>query len=106
MTLGALRGESHRPTRYLSNRMPRTISTKPNYSIKWWERNNFVAPLRNIFTVLRELAKFRLNIDPPRRRGEVLHGAAREAGVKFPSLPASGETNNNLAAVPRYDRLR
>ena len=33
--LGALHGESHRSELYLSNRMPRTISTKPNYSVKW-----------------------------------------------------------------------
>ena len=29
LVLGSLHGESHRSSRYLSNRMPRTISTKP-----------------------------------------------------------------------------
>ena len=33
LALGALHGESHRSGNYFSNRMPRTISTKPNYSV-------------------------------------------------------------------------
>ena len=31
LCLGALHGESHRSPNYFSNRMPRTISTKPDY---------------------------------------------------------------------------
>jgi hypothetical protein len=34
--LGVLHGESHRTELCLSNRMPRTISTKPEYSVRWW----------------------------------------------------------------------
>ncbi len=34
LCLGALHGESHRSPNYFSNRMPRTISTKPDYSVR------------------------------------------------------------------------
>ena len=37
LCLGCLHGESHRSHRYFSNRMPRTISTKPGYSVRWWK---------------------------------------------------------------------
>ena len=37
IALGCLHGESHRSERYFSNRMPRTISTKPAYSLRWWK---------------------------------------------------------------------
>jgi len=37
VALGCLHGESHRSPRYFSNRMPRTISTKPEYFIRWWK---------------------------------------------------------------------
>ena len=33
--LGCLHGESHRTDLCFSNRMPRTISTKPAYSVRW-----------------------------------------------------------------------
>lgn len=48
LCLGALHGESHRSPNYFSNRMPRTISTKRAYSVRWWENTN-VAPRRDVF---------------------------------------------------------
>jgi hypothetical protein len=35
LALGCLHGESHRTEACFSNRMPRTISTKPAYSVRW-----------------------------------------------------------------------
>jgi hypothetical protein len=35
VALGCLHGESHKTPNCLSNRMPRTISTKPEYSVRW-----------------------------------------------------------------------
>jgi uncharacterized protein (UPF0335 family) len=35
LALGCLHGESHRTEMCFSNRMPRTISTKPAYSVRW-----------------------------------------------------------------------
>ena len=41
LCLGALHGESHRSPNYFSNRMPRTISTKPDYSVRWWRQQGY-----------------------------------------------------------------
>nr|WP_295108302.1 DNA methyltransferase [uncultured Caulobacter sp.] len=78
MMLGALHGESHRSKLCLSNRMPRTISTKPEYSIRWWTERGLEPPERNAFEVLRELAKFRLKIGKPDLTGKVVLADARD----------------------------
>jgi hypothetical protein len=41
LALGCLHGESHRTEWCFSNRMPRTISTKPEYSVRWWRENRY-----------------------------------------------------------------
>ena len=55
MCLGALHGESHRSPNYFSNRMPRTISTKPAYSVRWWQKNGYEPPPRDVFAILRHV---------------------------------------------------
>ena len=77
MTLGSLHGESHKSAMYLSNRMPRTISTKPDYSVRWWAERGLVAPHRDAFAVLRSLAKFRLQDDGLSDFGNIRLGDAR-----------------------------
>lgn len=86
MMLGALHGESHKSARYLSNRMPRTISTKPEYSVRWWRERNLLPPERDAFAVLRELALFRFRADPARLTGSVKLGDARQAAKLFPRM--------------------
>jgi hypothetical protein len=81
MALGALHGESHKSQLVFSNRMPRTISTKPDYSVRWWRERNLLAPQRNVFLILRELAKFRLAAGVPERRGRVVLSDARAASA-------------------------
>ena len=39
LILGALHGETQKSSSYLSNQMPRTISTKPAYSVRFWQRH-------------------------------------------------------------------
>ncbi len=77
ITLGVLHGESHKTELCLSNRMPRTISTKPDYSIRWWRSRNLVAPERDAFAVLRAGAEFRLMGQRPLNRGDVQLSDAR-----------------------------
>jgi len=86
MMLGALHGESHRSDLYLSNRMPRTISTKPEYSVRWWEARGFIAPERNCFEILRRLAAFRYRMPPAKHAGLVKQGNARNVGENFANL--------------------
>lgn len=84
--LGCLHGESHKTPNCLSNRMPRTISTKPQYSIKWWSERELQAPFRKTFDILRTMVRFRLKGDVPSLSGTVRHRDARQASRAFPSL--------------------
>lgn len=83
MMLGALHGESHRSELCLSNRMPRTISTKPEYSIRWWESKKLVAPRRDAFTILRRLTAFRFSQALPKTKGAVRLADARKCSSLF-----------------------
>lgn len=101
MMLGALHGESHRSDLYLSNRMPRTISTKPEYSIRWWDARGLVAPERDSFEVLRRLAAFRYRMPPAKRSGLVKQGDARNVGQNFASV--HGEVKLVVTSPPYLD---
>lgn len=70
LVLGALHGEIT-STRYLSNQMPRTISTKPAYSVRYWVARDLVAPERDVFAVLTSALSFRYASGRPRRRATV-----------------------------------
>jgi hypothetical protein len=86
LALGCLHGESHRSRRYFSNRMPRTISTKPDYSVRWWRSHGYTPPERDIFSILEREIEYRFLTPPPERKGEILRGDARTASTLFPSL--------------------
>ena len=88
VALGILHGESQRSRFTLSNRMPRTISTKPGYSIRWWEERSLSAPRRRVFDCLRGAALFRFRVAPAKRVGIVRQGDARKAARLFPELAA------------------
>lgn len=88
VALGILHGESHRSRFALSNRMPRTISTKPGYSMRWWEERNLTAPRRPVFECLRGAALFRFREAPAERPGIVRQGDARNSASRFPELAA------------------
>ncbi|SEQ49221.1 hypothetical protein SAMN05216548_10533 [Faunimonas pinastri] len=77
MAAGCLHGESHRSRRVFSNRMPRTISTKPSYSVRWWRQHGLLPPERDVFSILREEADFRYVSAPPIRTGHVVEGDSR-----------------------------
>lgn len=77
--LGVLHGESHKTELCLSNRMPRTISTKPDYSVRWWKARGLVAPRRDVFGVLRRSLEFRCTGAVPAEKGRVVQCDARLA---------------------------
>ena len=81
--LGILHGESHRSKYCLSNRMPRTISTKPDYSVRWWSERNLIPPRRPVFDTLRKATAFRYRIPPAFGKGVVRLGDARTAASMF-----------------------
>jgi hypothetical protein len=79
LVLGCLHGESHRTELCFSNRMPRTISTKPAYSVRWWLEKGCMPPARDVFAILRRVAKYRYDSPPPSIKGRVVEGDARRA---------------------------
>lgn len=83
MSLGLLHGESHRTPLCFSNRMPRTISTKPDYSVRWWRARDLHAPKRDVFAILREMTAFRFSSEPAERRGRIAHCDVRRASQRF-----------------------
>lgn len=86
LCLGALHGESHRSPNCFSNRMPRTISTKPSYSVRWWRRNGYLAPSRDAFAILQRLIEFRFQTPPPSTTGVIVETNARRSAEALPSL--------------------
>lgn len=101
LCLGALHGESHRSPNYFSNRMPRTISTKPAYSVRWWDKHGYIAPHRDVFAILRNMIDFRFRTPPPESRGEVAESDARKANVAFPHL--EGKVTDIITSPPYLD---
>ena len=101
LCLGALHGESHRSPNYFSNRMPRTISTKPGYSIRWWRKNGYSPPARDVFAILRYMNSYRFRTAPPRERGEVALADARDAAAAFPHLV--GRVTDVITSPPYLD---
>jgi hypothetical protein len=56
LSLGCLHGplnKSIETAGYFSNQMPRTFSTKPDYSVKYWEKNKLNPPDVNVIDVLK-----------------------------------------------------
>lgn len=85
LLLGILHGEMDKSERYLSNQMPRTISPKPGYSVRYWKKHRLVAPNRDVFQRLREDAALRLRA-PPENEGRVALADARHSGSRLRSL--------------------
>jgi hypothetical protein len=78
LVMGSLHGETEKSPSYLSNQMPRTISTKPAYSIRFWKKHGYTAPDRDVFELLRGRVAFRYESDPPEKRGVALWTDMRE----------------------------
>ena len=99
LVLGSLHGESHISPSYLSNRMPRTISTKPDYSVRFWRRHRLVAPDRDTFDVVWRRARFRYESPLPVGRSTVIHSDFR----RLPLLAAGwGQSVQCVITSPPY----
>src|SRR5207248_2812525 len=83
LALGSLHGDS--PS-YFSNQMPRTISTKPRYSLRYWHKHRLWPKKRDVFKILRQRAAYRLNNDVPDCTGQVALCDVRKAALAFPFL--------------------
>ena len=81
LALGCLHGESHKTELCFSNRMPRTISTKPGYSVRWWRARHCLPPKRDVFAILAQMAAYRYGSPLPNLKGRVVEGDARRAAA-------------------------
>ncbi len=88
LALGSLHGERDKPMQYFSNQMPRTISTKPDYSLRYWRKHNLWPHKRDVFSILRDRAAYRLHQSMPSAAGKVALTDARKASRAFPDLRA------------------
>lgn len=89
LALGSLHGERDRSPFYFSNQMPRTISTKPGYSLKYWTENELWPRKRDVFSILQSRAEYRLLDQESVRRGRVAMGDARFSARTFSRLRTS-----------------
>jgi hypothetical protein len=104
VALGCLHGESDRSPHYFSNRMPRTISTKPEYSIRWWRSRGMLPPQRDVFAILRTMLTYRLSSPAPPRSGLIERTDARRAHEGFRTL--HGRVRLVLTSPPYLDTTR
>jgi len=99
LVLGALHGDTETSPSYLSAQMPRTISTKPAYSIRFWEERDLHPPSRDVFALLRRQAAFRYVSRPPDRRADVMLSDFRD----LPRLPTVTEKSVScIVTSPPY----
>lgn len=101
MALGCLHGEAHKSQFCFSNRMPRTISTKPEYSVRWWREHGYVAPDRDVFSILVSQLDFRLSKGVPTICGEARLGDVRRASATFRKL--RGQVKLVVTSPPYLD---
>ena len=86
LALGSLHGEMTDAASYFSNQMPRTISTKPAYSLRFWQKKKLWPRQRRVFDILQRKIAFRYESPRPYVRGKAylsdvrnLHLVASEA---------------------------
>ena len=84
LALGILHGEMDRSSRYLSNQMPRTISTKPAYSIRFWDQRSLFPPERDVFARLRQEVTFRFRSERPERQADAILCDVRDISTQAP----------------------
>ena len=79
LILGSLHGELGGSGCYLSNQMPRTISTKPAYSIRFWKKHGLEEPPdRDVFELLRNRAAYRYESPVPTGNSRIFLRDMRE----------------------------
>lgn len=78
--------------------MPRTISTKPNYSVGWWQRNGYQPPQRDVFRILERITAYRFQTPPPERVGQVKEVDVRKAAQAFRKL--KGRVDDVITSPP------
>jgi hypothetical protein len=101
LSLGSLHGEMDKSRSYFSNQMPRTISTKPRYSLGFWARRRLWPRRRNVFLILRERIGFRYQTPPPAGRGLAFLSDVRDLPAE--ARAARGRVDLVVTSPPYLD---
>lgn len=105
--LGALHGPLTKDpanSSYFSNQMPRTFSTKPDYSIRYWKQNNLVPREVKVLEVIRKRVE-RLALD--RHFSSPSQARIRTADARWPTSYASFPKDIDLCiSSPPYYGMR
>jgi hypothetical protein len=104
LALGILHGEMTRSTRYLSNQMPRTISTKPEYSLRYWRKRGLWPLKKDLWGLLAAEAALRLSGPLPSATAKVALGDARNAQALLTA--ARGRASLVVTSPPYFDVTR
>lgn len=99
--LGILHGEMGRSSRYLSNQMPRTISMKPDYSVRYWISRGLLPQRKMTFERFRDELNYRLSGGPVGWRGRALRSDARRLSEALPG--DHGRVNLVVTSPPYFD---
>lgn len=91
LCMGSLHGETHKSPFYFSNRMPRTISPKPRYALKYWNEHKLWPKKRDVFSILRQRARFRLSGTSPTIPGNIVLSDVRDAPTALKSFRACAD---------------
>lgn len=77
--LGLLHGPTMKTqSSYFSNQMPRTFSTKPDYSIRYWKSNNLNPQYVGVLELVRRRANYIFNDETPSETpGNIVQGDSR-----------------------------
>lgn len=80
--LGLLHGPKMKmQASYLSNQMPRTFSTKPDYSIKYWKKHSLRPELLDVKTLVNRKGAYVFNAQVPKKAGgKIMLGDSRNIG--------------------------
>jgi hypothetical protein len=105
--LGCLHGPRSKTSKtagYFSNQMPRTFSTKPEYSVRYWKKEGMIAPRVNILNVLkRKLSR----IEGIEKRAEGLAGHILCADARTIRLRRKIQRKTSLVVTsPPYYGMR
>jgi hypothetical protein len=89
LALGSLHGEMDKSKAYFSNQMPRTISTKPKYSVNFWEKRDLWPEPRDVFFILKQRLDYRFASPRPVNRGKAFLSDIRDLSRIAPELKSS-----------------
>ena len=98
LALGSLHGEMTHSSSYFSNQMSRTISMKPDYSMRYWRKHGLAAKRRKVFDLIGKRAQLRFSQGMPGMHGVSIRSDVRSLGERL--SPWEGAVNLVVTSPP------